>query len=203
MQPNKLFAWYEQHGHMIAGLDEAGRGPLAGPVVAAAVVFSPALIPSDLADSKKLSPKKRESLFKTIHEMALAVGIAEVSHNRIDEINILQASLEAMKLAFEDAEKKSGLQLKGALVDGNQLVSFSRSVEQYTVIGGDNIFPSIMAASIIAKVHRDRLMQSMAEHYPRYGFENHKGYGTAKHLQALKEFGPCPIHRRSFAPVNA
>ena len=203
MQPNKLFAWYEQHGHVIAGLDEAGRGPLAGPVVAAAVVFSPDNIPSDLADSKKLSPKKRESLFKTIHEMALAIGIAEVSHNRIDEINILQASLEAMKLAFEDAEKRSGLQLKGALVDGNQLVSFSRSVEQYTVIGGDNIFPSIMAASIIAKVYRDRLMQGMAEHYPQYGFENHKGYGTAKHLQALKEFGPCPIHRRSFAPVNA
>ena len=108
-----------------------------------------------------------------------------------------------MKLAFERAETNSGLQLKGALVDGNQRVSFSKSIEQYTVVGGDNIFPSIMAASIIAKVYRDRLMQRLADLYPKYGFANHKGYGTAQHLKALKEFGPCPIHRRSFAPVKS
>ncbi len=203
MQPTKLLLWYEQYGHVIAGLDEAGRGPLAGPVVAAAVVLDPARIPSGLADSKKLTPKKREALFDVIHETALAVGIAEVNHSRIDEINILRASLEAMKLAFERAETNSGLQLKGALVDGNQRVSFSKSIEQYTVVGGDNIFPSIMAASIIAKVYRDRLMQRLADLYPKYGFANHKGYGTAQHLKALKEFGPCPIHRRSFAPVKS
>jgi ribonuclease HII len=202
MQPTKLAVWYKQNSHAIAGLDEAGRGPLAGPVVAAAVVLDPSHLFPGLADSKKLTPKKREALYDIIHETALAIGIATISHSRIDEINILRASLEAMNLAFEDAEIKSGLVLKGALVDGNQRVSFNKRVEQYTVVGGDNIFPVIMAASIIAKVYRDRLMLNMADLYPQYGFANHKGYGTAQHLKALQKLGPCPIHRRSFVPVN-
>lgn len=197
-----LGQWYAQNQAFVAGLDEAGRGPLAGPVVAAAVVLDSTFPISNLNDSKKLSEKKREQLFQPIYDQALAVGVAVVSPKRIDEINILNASLEAMKLAFEEAEKIYGKRLIGALVDGNQRAPLSKNVRQWTVIKGDSLWPAIMAASIVAKVHRDRLMLAACEQYPGYGFEQHKGYGTASHLKALQEKGPCPIHRRSFAPVN-
>jgi len=197
-----LFSWYQEKGHAIAGLDEAGRGPLAGPVIAAAVVFHPDKIPTGLSDSKKLSSKKRNNLFLSIQECALAIGIAQIDSNRIDEVNILRASLEAMKLAFFEAEKQLKSPLQGALVDGNQRVDLQHGIEQHTVIGGDNLFAPIMAASIIAKVFRDRLMLKMALKFPGYGFENHKGYGTKEHLDALNTLGPCSIHRQSFAPVR-
>ncbi|MDA0712616.1 MAG: ribonuclease HII [bacterium] len=202
MQLSNLANWYQSNSRTIAGIDEAGRGPLAGPVVAAAVVFDFNKVPSGLNDSKKLGSKKREDLYSQIINEALAVGIAEISPRRIDEINILQATLEAMKTAFIEANNKISNMITGALVDGNQRIHFTTSIEQHTVINGDNIFAPIMAASIIAKVHRDRLMINMAEQYPEYGFEKHKGYGTKIHMQALERFGPCSIHRHSFAPVR-
>lgn len=199
---SNLENWYQSNSSTIAGIDEAGRGPLAGPVVAAAVVLDLNKVPAGLNDSKKLSSKDREELYLLIINEALTVGIAEICPRRIDEINILQATLEAMKAAFIDASNKITHKITGALVDGNQKIKFSTAVTQHTVINGDNLFAPIMAASIIAKVHRDRLMTDMASKYPEYGFEKHKGYGTKVHMQALKKFGPCSIHRQSFAPVR-
>lgn len=176
----------------ICGIDEAGRGPLAGPVVAGAVV-----LPKDceilyLNDSKKLSAKRREELFDEIREKAVSYGIGMSSPERIDEINILQATYEAMVHAVEDLGVVPDLLLNDA-VTIPQL-----PIRQIGIIKGDAKSVSIAAASIMAKVTRDRLMVEYAELYPDYGFEKHKGYGSAAHIEALKKFGPCPIHRNSF-----
>lgn len=183
---------------VVAGVDEAGRGPLAGPVVAAAVVLDPNKPILGLGDSKKLSEKKREALFEPIFLRSLSVGMGVVSHRIIDRINILRASLWAMKLAVDDLK----IQIHEAWIDGNQKAPLSPEIIQKTFVGGDSLHECIMAASIIAKVHRDRLMLDYAKLYPRYAFEKHKGYGTALHLKALQEFGPCEIHRVSFEPVR-
>jgi ribonuclease HII len=189
------------HSHlMVAGVDEVGRGPLAGPVVAAAVIFDPqkpAIV--GLADSKKLTAKKRERLAVEIkdHCLAWAVGRAEVAE--IDEHNILQASLLAMQRAVEGL----ALQPQQVLVDGTHCPRLSFAVQSMqAIIDGDNLVPVISAASIIAKVIRDKEMEELDKIYPTYGFAQHKGYGTKQHLDALAQFGPTPIHRYSFAPVH-
>lgn len=181
---------------MQAGVDEAGRGPLAGPVVAAAVILDERQPIEGLADSKKLSAARREKLFDEIRAKALCCSIAEASVEEIDRLNILQATLLAMRRAVE------GLRLKPVkvLVDGNQLPRLDVLAE--AVVKGDALIPSISAASILAKVHRDRWCQQYHQQYPLYGFDSHKGYGTAAHLAALREQGPCPEHRQSFAPVR-
>lgn len=176
----------------ICGVDEAGRGPLAGPVVAGAVI-----LPKDceilyVNDSKKLSTKRREELFEEIREKAVSYGIGMSSAARIDEINILQATYEAMTFAVQDLTVVPELLLNDA-VTIPQL-----KIRQIGIIGGDGKSMSIAAASIMAKVTRDRLMVQYAQEYPEYGFEKHKGYGSAAHIEALKTYGPCPIHRASF-----
>lgn len=176
----------------ICGVDEAGRGPLAGPVVAAAVILPENCVIDGLDDSKKLTAKKREALFGEICEKATAFGIAEVDHKRIDEINILQAALEAMRNAVDLLTVPADL----VLVDGNH--ACGASVPERCVIDGDAIVPSIAAASILAKVTRDHFMEQMADQYPGYGFERHKGYGTKAHYAAIQTLGVCEIHRRSF-----
>lgn len=176
----------------VAGVDEAGRGPLAGPVVAAAVIFSPGVLIPGVNDSKKLSEKRREALFHTIHAQALAVGIGIVGHDVIDRINILQASFLAMNKALEHLTVKPD-QL---LVDGNFFRHELYPVEN--IIKGDALSHSIAAASIIAKVTRDALMMELHEQYPQYGFSKHKGYGTQVHIAAIRAHGYSPVHRRSF-----
>ncbi len=176
----------------IAGVDEAGRGPLAGPVVASAVIFEPGVLIEGVNDSKKLTEKKREALFHLIHEKAIAVGIGIVSHDVIDRINILQASFLAMNKALELLKIKP----QQLLVDGNFFRHEAYPVEN--IIKGDSLSHSIAAASIIAKVTRDSLMKEMHEQYPEYGFAKHKGYGTASHIEAIRQHGYSPIHRRSF-----
>lgn len=180
---------------LCAGVDEAGRGPLAGPVVAAAVILDPRKPIAGLADSKALTARRREQLFDEICAKALCCSIAEASVSEIDTLNILQATLLAMRRAVE------GLRLPPALVrvDGNRLPALSVRAE--AVVGGDAIVPEISAASILAKVHRDRWCAEVHTQYPEYGFDAHKGYGTAAHLQALRAHGASPLHRRSFAPV--
>ena len=180
---------------LLAGVDEAGRGPLAGPVVAAAVILDDLQPIAGLNDSKKLSPRRREKLFDEILAKALCCSIAEASVQEIDQLNILQATLLAMRRAVE------GLRLKPVkvLVDGNRLPVLDVRAE--AIVQGDALVPAISAASILAKVHRDRLCAGLHAQYPVYGFERHKGYGTAEHLQALTEHGPSPCHRISFAPV--
>lgn len=183
---------YGDEFECICGIDEAGRGPLAGPVVAGAVV-----LPRDceilyLNDSKKLSAKRREELFEEIKEKAVSYGIGMSSPARIDEINILQATYEAMAHAVEDLEVVPDLLL-------NDAVTIPQiPIKQVGIIKGDARSVSIAAASIMAKVTRDRLMVEYAELYPEYGFESHKGYGSAAHIEALKKHGPCPIHRATF-----
>lgn len=192
-------------GAVVAGLDEAGRGPLAGPVVAAACVL-PEPLPDELRalnDSKKLDEEQRELLYPLIVKHAVAYGVAVVEHDRIDAINILRASLEAMAIAFERCEQRLGREIAGAVLDGNQKAPLPSRTAQRTVIGGDALSRPIMAASILAKVTRDRRMVEEHGRYPAYGFDAHKGYGTPKHLEALAKHGPCAIHRRSFAPVRA
>jgi ribonuclease HII len=184
-----------QGAGLVCGIDEAGRGPWAGPVVAAAVVLDPGAIPAGLNDSKKLAETKREALFEAIMASArVAIGIAEA--DRIDRDNILAATLWAMADA---ARQIDGVSL--ALVDGNRAPRLP--IETRTVIGGDGRSLSIAAASIIAKVTRDRIMLGHDRTYPQYGFARHKGYGTNQHRQALERHGPSPLHRRSFAPVAA
>lgn len=180
---------------MIAGVDEAGRGPLAGPVVAAAVILPENHAIIGLDDSKKLTAAKRARLEREIIDCA-RFAVAQCSEAEIDEINILQATMLAMTRAV------AGLNAvpEHVLVDGNRLPRWSYSAE--AVIGGDAIHPCISAASILAKEYRDRLMIAAAEQYPQYGWERNKGYGTAEHLAALRQFGPTPLHRRSFAPVS-
>ena len=177
---------------MICGVDEAGRGPLAGPVCAAAVILPPNLEIPGLNDSKKLSDKRRRELFPLIKEQAVAYAIAFADHKEIDEMNILQATYLAMDRAISQLTVKPDL----ALIDGNRAKDFGLPVE--TVVHGDSLSASIAAASILAKVTRDDLMLQMAQEYPQYGFEIHKGYGTRAHYEALAQFGPCPIHRMTF-----
>jgi ribonuclease HII len=178
-----------------AGVDEAGRGPLAGPVVAAAVILDDLQPIKGLADSKALTALRREKLYDEILAKALCCSIAQASVEEIDRLNILQATMLAMKRAVE------GLRLKPVkvLVDGNRLPTLSMLAE--AIVKGDALVPSISAASILAKVYRDRWCQQFHLEYPQYGFAGHKGYGTAEHLAALREHGACPQHRRSFAPV--
>jgi ribonuclease HII len=180
---------------LMAGVDEAGRGPLAGPVVAAAVILDDLNPIRGLNDSKKLSAKRREALFDEIRARALCFAIAEASVQEIDQINILQATLLAMKRAVEALR----LPPKLVLVDGNRLPTLSIRAE--AIVQGDALVPAISAASILAKVHRDRLCQAMHQRYPVYGFDQHKGYGTAQHLAALQAHGPANCHRLTFAPV--
>jgi ribonuclease HII len=187
---------------LVAGLDEVGRGPLAGPVVAAAVVLDPARPIEGMNDSKKLTPAMREALYPLILERAMAIGVGVVESTRIDEMNILRASLHAMELAFIECEGRLGRFIEGALLDGNQRAPLPARANQRTLIGGDGKCQAIMAASIVAKVLRDRRMVEEAERYPGYGFEKHKGYGTKQHQEALQKLGPTPLHRRSFAPVE-
>ena len=177
---------------VICGVDEAGRGPLAGPVCAAAVILPDHLELPGLNDSKKLSDKKRRELFPLIKEQAIAYGIGLASEKEIDEINILQATYLAMERALAQLEGKADL----ALIDGNRAKDFGLPVK--TVVKGDSLSASIAAASILAKVTRDDLMEAYAEEYPGYGFEIHKGYGTKAHYAALTEQGPSPIHRMTF-----
>lgn len=176
----------------ICGVDEAGRGPLAGPVCAAAVILPEGIEIPGLNDSKKLSDKKRRELFPVIKELAIAYSIVLVDHQVIDDINILQATLSAMEQAIAGLNVKPDL----ALIDGNQEKNFG--VPCKTVIHGDSLSASIAAASVLAKVTRDDVMLQMADLYPQYGFEIHKGYGTKAHYEALRANGPCPIHRMTF-----
>lgn len=181
----------------LCGVDEAGRGPLAGPVVAAAVILPPGASLPGLNDSKKLSPSRRERLAAEIRATALAWAVAEASASEIDEWNILRATLRAMARAVAALP----LVPDEVLVDGNRAPTLEVPVR--TIIGGDALEPAIMAASILAKTHRDARLVALDRRYPGYGFARHKGYGTAAHLAALARLGPCPEHRRSFAPVRA
>ena len=176
----------------ICGVDEAGRGPLAGPVCAAAVILPPHCAIPGLNDSKKLTDKRRRELFPLICQQALAYGIAFATEQEIDEINILQATF----LAMERAMQKLSPQPELALIDGNRTKDFGLPVR--TIVKGDSLSASIAAASILAKVTRDRLMEEYDAQYPQYGFAVHKGYGTKRHYEALREFGPSPIHRKTF-----
>ena len=177
---------------VICGVDEAGRGPLAGPVCAAAVILPQGLEIPGLNDSKKLSDKRRRELFDVIQEKALAYGIAFADEKEIDEVNILQATFNAMQRAMDQLQVRPDL----ALIDGNRERDFGLPVK--TVVKGDSQSANIAAASILAKVTRDRLMEELDGQYPQYGFAVHKGYGTRRHYAALEEYGPCPIHRMSF-----
>ena len=180
----------------IAGIDEAGRGPLAGPVVAAAVIFATKVDIAGLDDSKKLSPKKREELFPQIQAKASAYGIAIVNREMIDEINILQASRLAMKQAVEQLQPIPDL----LLIDGSQKID--SALDQWAIVRGDSKSLSIAAASVLAKVTRDRIMEDYHKLYPQYEFYRHKGYGTKLHRELIEEHGPCPIHRSTFKGVS-
>ncbi len=180
----------------IAGVDEAGRGPLAGPVVAAAVVLPAGISIEGLTDSKKLSPAAREKYYSIIQIVAEAVGVGIVREDAIDEINILQASLLAMKQAVA----KLPVPADYLLIDGNRTIE--SPLPQKAIVKGDSLSLSIAAASVIAKVTRDRMMDVYHEKFPTYGFDKHRGYGTQLHLDRIKQFGPCPIHRKTFKGVR-
>ena len=190
------FGWAADAG-LLAGVDEAGRGPLAGPVVAAAVILDPAAPIVGLNDSKQLSAKRRAELDIEIRARALAFGIGEASVQEIDRINILHATM----LAMQRAVAALGVAPAKVLVDGNRCPRLGCAVQ--AVVGGDRLVPEISAASILAKQARDAQALGWDTIHPGYGFARHKGYGTADHLAALRELGPCPLHRRSFAPVRA
>lgn len=183
---------FEKGYQFVCGVDEAGRGPLAGPVCAAAVILPPHLNIEGLNDSKKLTDKRRRELMPVIKEQAIAYGIGFASHQEIDRVNILQATFLAMERAIAQLEGKAEF----ALIDGNREKDFGLPVK--TVVKGDSLSASIAAASILAKVTRDDLMEQLADTYPGYGFEVHKGYGTKAHYDALRELGPSPVHRMSF-----
>ncbi len=187
---------HDQGYHTVAGTDEVGRGCLAGPVVAAAVILPADCNLQGLTDSKKLSAEQRRSLVPEIEQQALSFSIASVSPRIIDQINILQASLRAMALAVEGLDPKPS----AVLVDGNQPIPVK--LPQKTVVKGDSRSLSIAAASVIAKVHRDNLMEEYHKRYPEYQFARHKGYATAVHLEALRRYGPCPLHRMTFKGVK-
>ena len=200
------FSLGNYQGELLAGVDEVGRGCLAGDVVAAAVILDSSRPIAGLADSKKLSPVRREQLYEEIINNARSWSVARASAAEIDDINILQASLLAMKRAVAGLARGgvntggSKLTAEFVAVDGNRLPRWSYAAE--AVIGGDGKIPCISAASIIAKVTRDRELVILDEQYPGYGFARHKGYGTAEHRAALTKLGACPQHRRSFAPVR-
>ena len=181
---------------LLAGVDEAGRGPLAGPVVAAAVILDELQPIKGLADSKKLSARRRDQLYDEIRAKALCCSVAQASVQEIDQLNILQATLLAMRRAVEGLRLKPGK----VLVDGNRLPVLDVMAE--AIVQGDALVPAISAASILAKVTRDRWCAQLHALYPQYGFAGHKGYGTSEHMAALRAHGPCPEHRRSFAPVR-
>lgn len=184
--------FYSQGYEVICGVDEAGRGPLAGPVCAAAVILPKHLDIPGLTDSKKLTDKKRRELFPLIQEQAVAYGIGLASQEEIDEINILQATFLAMERALAQLQVHPDL----ALIDGNREREFGLPVQ--TVVKGDSLSANIAAASVLAKVTRDDLMIELAQQYPQYGFEIHKGYGTKAHYEALRQYGASPVHRKSF-----
>lgn len=184
---------YKAQGYeFVCGIDEAGRGPLSGPVVAAACILPLDLIIPELNDSKKITEKKREKLFDVIKESAISYGIGMASPAEIDELNILNATMLAMHRALEALEVKADF----ALIDGNVARGFS--IPTKTIIKGDSISASISAASILAKVTRDRICLEDAEKYPEYNFAKHKGYSTKEHMDAVRKYGPCEIHRKSF-----
>ena len=182
---------------IVCGVDEAGRGPLAGPVYAAAVILDPRRPIEGLRDSKKLTGARRDELAPIIREQALAWAIAECSHEEIDTINILQATMLAMRRAVEALATLPTI----ALIDGNRCPALS--IRAHAVVEGDDKVHAISAASILAKTARDAALVRLHEAYPQYAFDQHKGYGTELHLARLREHGPCPVHRRSFAPVRA
>ncbi len=184
------------HGGLVAGVDEVGRGPLAGPVMAAAVILDPDNIPEGLNDSKKLSAKRRDILFEAIHASAISTGIGEATVAEIDQINILQASLLAMRRAVDKMPKSA----TSLLIDGNR--SPEHDLPDICLIKGDGRSLSIAAASIIAKVTRDRYMAKLAEKYPDYGWEQNAGYGVPAHMRGLSLVGISPFHRKSFAPIS-
>ena len=184
----------------VCGVDEDGRGPLAGSVVAAAVILDPSKPIDGLKDSKKLTAKVRDELFDLIIRDSKAWCIAEASAIEIDSINILQATMLAMKRAIEGLEKTLGRLPDKALIDGNRCPKVDIPME--AIVKGDSKVQAISAASILAKVTRDRDMQTLHDQFPMYGFNQHMGYPTPFHFETLKEFGPCPLHRRSFAPVR-
>jgi ribonuclease HII len=181
---------------LIAGVDEAGRGPLAGPVLVAAVILDPKRPIDGLDDSKRLNEARREALYPEIRQNALAWSIVEIDAEEIDRYNILQATLRGMARSVEALKPAPSL----ALIDGNRMPDLP--CPGRTIVHGDRLEPAISAASILAKVTRDRLMVAMHREYPEYGFDRHKGYPTAEHMDLLREHGPCPLHRRSFAPVR-
>lgn len=176
----------------VCGIDEAGRGPLAGPVVAAAVILPKELKILHLNDSKQLTPKRREALYEEIMKKAVSVGVGVANAGRIDKINILQADYEAMRIAVNNLNRKPDILLNDAVIIPGL------SMKQVSIIKGDEKSLSIAAASVIAKVTRDRMMEAYAELYPEYGFETHKGYGSQAHIEAIREHGACPIHRMTF-----
>ncbi|QJE01768.1 ribonuclease HII [Massilia forsythiae] len=184
---------------VVCGVDEAGRGPLAGPVYAAAVILDPRRPIEGLRDSKKLSEARRDELAPLIREQALAWAVAECSHEEIDSINILQATMLAMRRAVEALHTAPTV----ALIDGNRCPQLAAAIRAHAVVEGDDKVHAISAASILAKTARDAALVALHAAYPEYAFDRHKGYGTALHLARLREHGPCPVHRRSFAPVRA
>ena len=184
--------YYAKGYKFICGIDEAGRGPLSGPVVAAACILPRDIYIPELNDSKKLTEKKREKIFDVITESAIGYGIGMASPKEIDEINILNATMLAMRRALESLTPSADF----ALIDGNIARDFS--IPTKTVIKGDSLSASIAAASILAKVTRDRLCLEDAERYPKYNFAKHKGYSTKEHMDAVRKYGPCEIHRKSF-----
>ena len=189
--------FYSKTVRLIAGVDEAGRGPLAGPVFAAAVVFPPDYENPDIDDSKKLTAKKREALFEEIKAHALGHGIASVSAEEIDAVNIYQATKKAMRMALSQIKTKYDLIITDAM-------PLAMDVPVIAMVKGDAQCLNIAAASILAKVSRDHYLEELDKQYPQYGFAKHKGYGTAEHLAAINEFGPIPgVHRKSFKPVAA
>lgn len=192
--------WAREQGYeLLLGLDEAGRGPLAGPVVAAAVILPPECAIEGLDDSKRLTERQREALFEPVLSQAVATCISSVDAPTIDAMNILRASLHAMALSWEGVMKKRpDLNHALVLVDGNQRAPLPDHVEQRPIVKGDAKSLHIAAASILAKVTRDRLMEEHHQRWPLYGFHRHKGYPTAAHAAAIREHGPCPIHRKSF-----
>ena len=181
---------------LVAGVDEVGRGPWFGPVVAAAVILPDEYVIDGLTDSKKLSPKKRSAIADAIKSQAIAYSIAEASSHEIDQINILRAT----HLAMQRSVRGLGITPDDILVDGNSLPKFNQPAR--AIIKGDLTEPAISAASIIAKVYRDELITTLAELYPNYGLENHKGYGTKAHREAIETYGVTPLHRKSFKPIR-
>ena len=193
--PSAMNGLVKYRGSLLAGVDEVGRGPLAGDVLAAAVILNPAQPIAGLCDSKAISEKKREQRFAEIHQYAMAVGVGRASVDEIDQLNILHASM----LAMERAVAALPVQPEFVVVDGNRLPRWSHPSQ--AIVKGDSLVDCISAASIIAKVTRDREMLALAQQLPHYGFEKHKGYPTKQHLQALQQYGATQHHRRSFGPV--